>query len=219
MVNKDQLINESLPYVEKIAKEIIKNLPEGIIELEDLISYGKIGLLEAVERFDPTRKVKFITYAYYRIKGAIYDGLREIGWFSRSQYAKYRFEEGAIQLLSAIQDEKLGLIKYGIEDEVNEIKNIILSLSSIYILSLDSIDKSGDITSLNPEEILEKKELCNIVREAIEKLPQQEKEIIKYYYYESLTFEEIGKKLGASKSWICRLHSKAIKKLNQLLTL
>lgn len=219
MVDKDQLINESLSYVEQIARKIAKNLPEGIIELEDLISYGKIGLVEAAQRFDPQKGVKFTTYAYYRIKGAIYDGLRQMGWFSRTQYHNLRFEEGANQLLSSIQDSKLGLIKQGIEDEVNEIKDIISSLASIYIISLDSIEGVDikDSTSLNPHELYEKKEVCNQLKEAIEKLPQQEKEVIKHYYYEGLTLEEIGKRLGLSKSWTCRLHAKAIKKLNQLI--
>ncbi|MEW6605882.1 MAG: sigma-70 family RNA polymerase sigma factor [bacterium] len=222
--DKEERVIEYLPYVYHLARQISQHVPE--VDIEDLAGYGKIGLVEASQRFDPKREVKFTTFAYYRIKGAIYDGLRKMGWIPRSQYKKLKlFEEGANQFLGDFQESKQEVIKRTTQEEAFEIKEIISSLASIYIVSLESLreqegkkDKDFMVTNeANPHEIYETKECFELLKQARKKLSSIENEVIELYYYQGLTFEAIGERLGFSKSWTSRIHTNAIKKLNQLM--
>jgi RNA polymerase sigma factor FliA len=212
---KEELIERYLPYVRSIAQSVISKLPSQI-DIQDLIGYGRIGLLEAVERFDRTRGVSFKTFAYYRIKGAIYDGLRQIGWFSRSEFARIRFEQSAHELMNQYNDSHSEVRSQPVADELQEIQTIFSGITSAYMLSLDA---TMNVTSAEtaPDENYENKEYQQLVREAIAKLPDNERQLIEYYYYHDLTLEEIGKHLGLSKSWTSRLHTKCLQHLCQIL--
>lgn len=215
--NRDELIERYLPYVRSIAQSIISKLPAQI-DINDLIQYGRIGLIEAVERFDRTRGVSFKTFAYYRIKGAIYDGLRQIGWFSRSEFARIRFEQSANELMNNYSDSNSELRSQPVEDEIQEIEAIFSGIVSAYMLSLESNETLNTIESrATPDEDYEAKEFRDIIREAVTQLPETERKLIEYYYYHGLTLEEIGNKLGLSKSWTSRLHSKCLQHLCQML--
>jgi RNA polymerase sigma factor for flagellar operon FliA len=215
--NRDELIERYLPYVRSIAQSIISKLPTQI-DINDLIGYGRIGLIEAVERFDRTRGVSFKTFAYYRIKGAIYDGLRQIGWFSRSEFARIRFEQSANDQMTSFSDANSEVRSQGVEDEIQEIEAIFSGIVSAYMLSLESSESLNTPESRSsPDEDYEEKEFSGIIREAISQLPETERKLIEYYYYHGMTLEEIGNKLGLSKSWTSRLHSKCLQHLCQML--
>lgn len=215
--SRDELIERYLPYVRSIAQTIISKLPAQI-DINDLIGYGRIGLIEAVERFDRTRGVSFKTFAYYRIKGAIYDGLRQIGWFSRSEFARIRFEQSANDMMTNYTDSNSETRSQPVEDEINEIEAIFSGIVSAYMLSIDSSETLNKAEARSaPDEDYESKEFRTIIREAISQLPETERKLIECYYYQGLTLEEIGNKLGLSKSWTSRLHSKCLQHLCQML--
>lgn len=213
--NRDELIERYLPYVRSIAQSIVSKLPAQI-DINDLIGYGRIGLIEAVERFDRTRGVSFKTFAYYRIKGAIYDGLRQIGWFSRSEFARIRFEQNANELMTSHSNVEVR--GQSVDDEVQEVEAIFSGIVSAYMLSLDSAESlNTPEDKASPDEDYETNEFRSIVRQAISQLPENERKLIEYYYYHDLTLEEIGNKLGLSKSWTSRLHAKCLQHLCEML--
>jgi RNA polymerase sigma factor FliA len=215
--NRDELIERYLPYVRSIAQSIISKLPAQI-DINDLIGYGRIGLIEAVERFDRTRGVGFKTFAYYRIKGAIYDGLRQIGWFSRSEFARIRFEQSANDLMNSHSSSSVETRGQSAEDEVQEVETLFSGIVSAYMLSLESAETMNKAENrTTPDEDYEAKEFRQIIQRAISQLPETEKKLIEYYYYHGLTLEEIGNKLGLSKSWTSRLHSKCLQHLCEML--
>jgi RNA polymerase sigma factor for flagellar operon FliA len=216
--SRDELILQYRPYVRNIVGKIMKTISKDV-DFEDLVSYGEIGLIEAAERFDPKYNVNFMTFAYYRIRGAVYDGLRGMGWVSRSQYAKMKYEEKANQYLANYHDRQNTTHSSSIKDEVNQFSDVISSLASIFITSLDATEglqiESEDPES-NPYGQYEMKEAGLLLKQAIQKLPDQERDLLNYYYYKDMTLESAGEKLGLSKSWASRLHSRAIQRLQKL---
>lgn len=217
-LTRDQLIEQYRPYVRNIVGKIIKNMSR-TVEFDDLVGYGELGLIEAADRFDPKFNVNFMTFAYYRIRGAVYDGLRSMGWISRSHYAKLRYEERANAYLSSVHDRNASNAPSSLNDEVNQIGDVISSLASIFITSLDASDhlqvESEDRES-NPHEQVEFSQAREVLKEALFKLPEQERQLLEFYYYKDMTLQEAGEKLGLSKSWASRLHSRAIQRLQKL---
>ncbi len=217
-MTRDQLVQQYRPYVRNIVGKIIKNLSRDV-EFDDLIGYGELGLIEAADRFDTKFNVNFMTFAYYRIRGAVYDGLRSMGWISRSHYAKLRYEERANNYLTSVHDRYAAQQSGSLHDEVNQLGDVISGLASIFITSLDASDhlqiESEDRES-NPHEQVEMSQAREVLKEALEKLPEQERTLLTYYYYRDMTLEQAGQELGLSKSWASRLHSRAIQKLQKL---
>lgn len=216
--SRDELILQYRPYVRNIVGKIMKTISKDV-DFEDMVSYGEIGLIEAAERFDPKYKVNFMTFAYYRIRGAVYDGLRGMGWVSRTQYAKMKYEEKANQYLTSYHDRQTTAPSHSLKDEVDQFSDVISSLASIFITSIDAAEglqlESEDPES-NPYGQYEMKEAGVLLKQAIEKLPEQERELLNLYYYKDMTLEAAGDKLGLSKSWASRLHSRAIQRLQKL---
>ncbi|MBL8149284.1 MAG: sigma-70 family RNA polymerase sigma factor, partial [Blastocatellia bacterium] len=164
--DRDELIERYLPYVRSIAQTIVSKLPAQI-DINDLIGYGRIGLIEAVERYDRTRGVSFKTFAYYRIKGAIYDGLRQIGWFSRSEFARIRFEQSANDLMNSYTDSSSEGRRGSVEDEVKEVEEIFSGIVSAYMLSLESEAINLPENGSTPDQAYESKEYSEIIRQAV----------------------------------------------------
>lgn len=213
---RNQLIERYLPYVRSIAGKIMKTL-SAHIEFNDLVRHGEVGLIEAADRFDPKLGVNFKTFAYYRIRGAIYDGLREMGWLSRSQYAKQKFQEAANNFLASSATGE-GAGAPSVQDEVNAMAEVVSGLVPIYITSLEGAEalQIEDDRGPSPSEELELGESRRVIHEAIDELPEQEREIVLMYYFKDLTLQEVSERLGLSKSWASRLHSRAIQHLQQL---
>lgn len=223
-IERDALISQYLPYATSIAKKVAQMLSNDA-DIEEIISNARLGLLEAAKRFDPKFNVDFKTFAYYRVKGAIYDGLRKTGWIPRSLYAKIKFEQASNEYLQVVSERSSGggSKRAGSEEEWSEIYETVNSLASIYIISLDASEEPMDIEDKRANDIEQKAEFQKIkefMRQAIEDLPEKERKLVKMYYFQNRTLEEAGEKLRLSKSWTCRLHARALellfKKINQM---
>jgi RNA polymerase sigma factor for flagellar operon FliA len=205
------------------------------VDEADLISYGLVGLISAIERFDLSREIRFETYAITRIKGAILDELRSLDWVPRSVRARAREIERANSKLEAkLQrvptDEEMST-ELGLT--VDEFRDALLAIANSSVTALDELwavsDSSGDSVSLldtlqdpgspDPERVVDANELKDRIAEAISRLPEREKLVIALYYYENLTLREIGEVLGVTESRVSQLHTKAVLRLRSRLSL
>lgn len=208
---RDQLIAEHMSYAASIASRVYQSLSR-VVEYDEVLSSARLGLLEAAKRYNEKAGVDFKTFAYYRIKGAVYDGLRKAGWIPRTLYAKIKFEEAAndyLQFMSEHADSRT-------MDPVGEdLSNTVNSLASIYIISFDSAEDLDveDTSTPGLEKSAEFRQVRRHMREAINSLPDTEKKLIKMYYFQNRTLEEVGLELGLSKSWTSRLHARALELL------
>lgn len=209
---RDELISQYMPYAASIASRVCQSLSSAV-DYEEVLCNARLGLLEAAKRFDEEQEVDFRTFAYYRIKGAIYDGLRRSGWLPRTLYSKIKFEEAANDYLrnrSMYSGKTLTQ-----EDKDSVITETVNSLASIYIISIDASEEF-EIEDKNSTDIEQRTEFLQIrkyMRESISSLPEKEKQLVKMYYFQNKTLEEIGDRLGLSKSWTSRLHARALELL------
>ncbi len=215
-----ELIEQYTPFVRSIAAKIKKGLAK-TIEFDDLIAYGMTGLLEAAERYDPKMGANFMTFSYYRIRGAIYDGLRGMGWVSRTEYQKIRFEERATQYLENMASREVvgGDTNKSVEDNLEELANQVSQLVTIYVTSLEAMEdlQVEDKERMPIDERVADVEMKAHVREAIVRLPEADREIVQLYYFKEMSLQEVGNKLGLSKSWTSRRHVQAIDRLTRIL--
>jgi RNA polymerase sigma factor for flagellar operon FliA len=193
------------------------------VEFDDLVSYGVFGLIDAIDKYDHNRGVKFDTYAQLRIRGAIIDQLREIDWLPRSVRQKSKELEKAYYEMEsklgrpATDEEMANSLGLSIEDFQKKVQNI----STYSIVSLDDLlDQKREVTSSEedkqietPESVIENTEVKEILIDAIGNLPEKEKKVVSLYYYDELTYKEIGKLLSISESRVSQLHTKAIIRL------
>src|ERR687894_1135151 len=224
---REQLVVAYSPLVKYVAGRMSSGLPAHVEE-SDLISYGLIGLINAIERFDPDREIKFETYAIARIKGAIIDELRALDWVPRSVRSRARDIERAIaelekKLHRAPTDEeiaeKLGLTEDELGTSLTEIsRSSIAALDELWTVSAGGdqialIDTIEDTQGPEPQSALAQTEMKEALGEAIARLPEREKLVVTLYYYEELTLREIGEVLGVTESRVSQLHTKAILRL------
>lgn len=223
---KQTLIEQYIQLVKIVAGRMY-NFYGGNVDYEDLIGYGIFGLIDAIDKFDISRELKFETYAQIRIRGSIIDSLRKIDWIPRGLRKKAKEIENAMLMV----ENKLGRsatikeIAGELKTDEKDVENTLSDIATINVLSLEeTLITKGDIClNLNdgesPEEIFEIKELKFIIKEAIEKLSEQEKVIVSLYYFDELTYKEIANVLEVSESRISQIHSKAILSLKNLLML
>jgi RNA polymerase sigma factor FliA len=224
---RDRLILTYAPLVKFVAGRVGASLPAHVDE-QDLVSYGLLGLIGAIERFDPDREIKFETFAMARIRGAIIDELRSLDWVPRSVRTRARQIERAIavlerELMRAPTDEeiakKLGITGEELEESLHEIsRTSVAALDELWSPSgsgdqIALIDTIKDETEPDPEMSLEQSEVREALAEAISSLPEREKLVVTLYYYEELTLREIGEVLGVTESRVSQLHTKAILRL------
>ncbi|MBV8258937.1 MAG: RNA polymerase sigma factor WhiG [Actinobacteria bacterium] len=224
---RDRLILTYAPLVKYVAGRLGSGLPAHVDE-SDLVSYGLLGLIGAIERYDPDRDVKFETYAISRIRGAIIDELRAMDWVPRSVRARAREIERAMSELEgrlgrAPTDEeisaKLGISVEELEDNLGEIaRSSIAALDELWTASgtgdqVALIDTIEDESAPDPQSTLSQTELREAIADAIARLPEREKLVVTLYYYEELTLREIGEVLGVTESRVSQLHTKAILRL------
>ncbi|MCD6310232.1 MAG: FliA/WhiG family RNA polymerase sigma factor [Candidatus Eremiobacteraeota bacterium] len=227
---KDTLIELYMPLVKNIAATIRKKMRSGV-DYEDLVSDGVFGLIRAIELFDSSRGVKFETYATPVIRGAIYNGLRSLDWVPERTRGKTRKLQHTMEefvLLHGRQATQEELAE-ALEMSAEEVYNLITDLGCIYLLSLDQpvtgmegediaiMDVIESRHTPDPYQEAEFKEIREILRTAIEHLDEREQLIIKNYYFEGNPFENSAKILGVSKQRISQIHSRALKKLKDLL--
>jgi RNA polymerase sigma factor for flagellar operon FliA len=226
--DRERLILEQLPQVRLIARRIHERLPESV-NLDDLISTGTIGLIGAIDRFDPRHNVKLKTYAEYKIRGAILDSLRGLDWAPRQQRKRSKQIEAAI---STIEQQ---LHRAPTEDEIakqlqlklEEYHEWLVDTRGLNIGSLEAVSPEGDGRSLLkyisddeenwPSRMVEKSELQRLLASAIEKMPPTERIVISLYYHEELTLREISKIVDLHESRVSQLKSQAILRLRSYL--
>ncbi len=232
-VNGDESARERLvvaysPMVKFVAGRLGAGLPSHVDDA-DLISYGLMGLIGAIERFEPERGIKFETFAMTRIRGAIIDELRSLDWVPRSVRSRAREIEAAQvklehELQRAPSEAELAQ-KLGIDEE--ELRSSLLEIANSSVYALDELwtvsDSSGDKVSLldtisdpradDPQESLDSSEIKDRLTEAIASLPEREQLVVALYYYENLTLREIGEVLGVTESRVSQLHTKAVMRL------
>ena len=214
---RERLVVAYSPMVKFVAGRLGAGLPSHV-EDSDLISYGLMGLIGAIERFEPERGIKFETFAMTRIRGSIIDELRSLDWVPRSVRSRAREIEEAQQKL---ENE---LQRAPSEEELQE---SLLEIANSSVYALDELwaisDSSGDSVSLldtisdpsatDPQEALDSTEVKDRLAESISSLPEREQLVVALYYYEGLTLREIGEVLGVTESRVSQLHTKAVMRL------
>jgi RNA polymerase sigma factor for flagellar operon FliA len=214
--------------VKYIAGRMAIHVPQNI-EMNDLVGWGILGLLDAVEKFDHLQDIKFTTYASIRIRGAIIDQIRSLDWAPRSLRSlarrvgaakeKLRHEKGVEPSLEDVAQE-LSL-------DADQVEDAISQLQTAHVLSLDDylpaeensesrkIDVMSSATVPSPGQVAERKERQEQIVQAILQLPDQQQKVLNLYYYEELTLKEIGVVLDVTESRICQIHSAAMKQLRR----
>ncbi len=229
---RDRLILTYAPLVKYVAGRLGSGLPAHVDE-GDLVSYGLLGLIGAIERYEPDRDVKFETYAIARIKGAIIDELRAMDWVPRSVRSRAREIERAISALEAKLgrapgDEeiakKVGITVEELEESLTDIsRSSIAALDELWTVSgqgdqIALIDTIEDTDAPDPQGALSQTEMKEAIADAIARLPEREKLVVTLYYYEELTLREIGEVLGVTESRVSQLHTKAVLRLKARLS-
>jgi len=217
---RQQLVYECQGLVRSLAWSIHRKCPPHV-EVDDLVGYGQIGAAEAARDFDPARGVRFVTFAHYRIRGAIYDGLSKMSWFSRAQYNHLRYEQMTNDLLrlegEATVTEQAPA--YRLEDEVRWLKEVSTSLAVVYLATQRDAEgeprgmELEDRRTESPDGRAESHEMREKLHELIDSLPPEAGQLIRAAYFEGLTLTEAGQRLGVSKAWASRLHAKTLERL------
>lgn len=229
---RDRLIVQYSPLVKYVAGRVSVGLPQSI-EQSDLVSYGIFGLIDAIDKYDTERGIKFETYAIARIKGAIIDELRSIDWVPRSVRAKARSVEKAYTklegtLLRTPTDEEVAA---ELQISPGDLQQIFAQISFVGLVALDEV-VSGNAEresttfgetladrSEGPMAAFEVEEMKQILAGAINRMGEREKIVLTLYYYEGLTLAEIGQVLGVTESRVCQIHTKAVLQLRARMAL
>lgn len=224
---KEQIIQEYIPLVKYIASRVMFGKNK-YMEYEDLVSYGMIGLMDSLNKFDPNKGMKFSSYASIRIKGAMIDELRKnrpISKGAMDKLNKYNkaIEELQIKLLKEPNTKEIAEYMDISLNEVAEIENYInyismVSLENVIFSDDEDVNLMGvieDKNSPSPDAYLQDKEQLEVLTKAIELLKEKDRTILTLYYYEGLTLKEIGTVLSVSESRVCQLHSRSIRNLRE----
>jgi RNA polymerase sigma factor FliA len=205
-----RLIESHRSYAHAIAGEILRKLPAHV-EKDDIQAAAELGLTEAAAAFDGRPGVQFKTFAYYRIRGAVYDAIRKATWFSRDQYKELSAEAAVDHYFadeSASAQEPVA--------DLPELERHVSSVVTCYMLSLDTAEVEAPASrTKSAEERVIQQEWHVRLHAALARLPIKHRSLLQAYYFENKNLEEIGAGLGLSKSWVCRLHAKAIESLRQ----
>ena len=224
---REALIIEYVPLVKLVSGRLSMYLGY-TVEYEDLVSYGIFGLIDAIDKFDYRKGIKFETYASLRIRGAILDQIRKMDWIPRSVRQKQRQIDAAITKLESAED------KTATDEEIA--KELDISLEEYYvwqgqtkvtgIASIEEFVEQGiEVRAFDnqkyadnePEKVYEKEELKNLLKETLDKITEKERMVVVLYYYEELTLKEISSVLEVSESRVSQLHTKALQKMKQIL--
>jgi RNA polymerase sigma factor FliA len=228
---RDELITEYAPLVRFVVGRL--GIPQtSLLEADDLVSYGIIGLINAIGRFDPSRGVRFEAFATARIRGAVIDQLRVLNWLPRSAVARVRQIETALatleQRLGRPAKEQEAAQEVGVS--IERYRQMLLEMG-IVVLSLDaplgSLIQDDEVTSLcdliedtnalGPAQQVEKHEMTTLLSSALERIPERERLLLSLYYQEELTMKEISRVMNVSESRVCQLHMQAVLRLRTAL--
>jgi RNA polymerase sigma factor for flagellar operon FliA len=210
---QQRLVNECQGLVRFLAQQIHTRLPSRI-DLDDLIGYGQLGLMQAAQDYDPDKGVKFSTFAYYRIRGAIYDGARKLEWYRSSRDPDAKYEQLADEVAETCTSEA------STGDAGQEATWFARTASSLAMVFLNSHSESGEVEDRSvpaPWANLLERETSLKLREALDRIAPDAAALIRSIYYEDRTLQEAADRLSISKSWASRLHAKALEQLSRAL--
>lgn len=222
---REQIIIEYAPLVKIVAGRLSMYLG-GNVEYEDLVSYGVFGLIDAIDKFDTNKNVKFETYASLRIRGSILDQIRKMDWIPRTVRQRQRKIDEAIKSLEArtgktptdeMLAEELGVSGEELLSWQSQLKvTNVVSLNEFVESGNEPVmDAKGNFRFAQPEEVIAETELKRMLKDAMQLLTEKEQKVILLYYYEDLTLKEISRVLEVSESRISQLHTKALQKMKK----
>ncbi|MFA6011567.1 MAG: FliA/WhiG family RNA polymerase sigma factor [Desulfobacteraceae bacterium] len=224
---REEMIGKYAYLVKYLAGRVAARIPSSVV-FDELVSAGSLGLIDAVDKYDPKKNVGLKTYAQYRIKGAILDELRSMDWYSRSMRKKIQSIEKAVQMVESRESRPASDMEIA-EEMGQPLDTYLKMLSDIHcaaLLSLDDYIKNNDNgnesgstfsegmkSDENPSDQMIQKELKAVLAKAIRKLTEKEQMVISLYYYDELTLKEIGNVMELTESRICQIHTMALIKL------
>ena len=212
METNQSRIEAHQPLVISLARQIHKRLPR-FITYDDVLSYGQVGLAQAARTYQPQPGTKFSSYAYYRIRGAIYDGIARMNWTTRAEYRKYKAMQMANSAVAVNAEDSIA----NQESDAQWFSNNVESLAMVYVFS--SADSEDPIESqllgndVSPDEAAENNELCQKLHEVVNNLPDEEKQLVTMTYFQGQSLAEASSQLGKSRSWGSRTHARILKTL------
>ena len=224
---REQLIIEYSQLVKLVAGRLSMYLGHNV-EYDDLVSYGIFGLIDAIDKFDADKNVKFETYASLRIRGSILDQIRKMDWIPRTVRQRQRKLDEAVKQIEAqtgktASDEEIAQV-LGISSD--ELLNWQSQLKVSNLVSMTEFEENGTEPAMDttynshftqPEEVVEKEELKKTLVEALDALTEKERRVIELYYYEEMTLKEISKILEVSESRVSQLHTKSLTKMKKIM--
>lgn len=211
------LMAEGQGLVRSLAVRISQNIPFRM-DLDDLVAYGQLGLAEAAHDFDPEEGCQFTTFAYYRIRGAIYDGLAKMSWTNRARYNKLRYQRMADETLRQSQSEEVPTPGDSVSDDATWFRNSVRRLGVVFLashLGNEDEDQGSEFVdrAAPPPTVVASQEIAEKLRALMETLPHVERSILRNVYFEGTTLQEAADRAGVSKSWASRLHAKGLEQL------
>jgi RNA polymerase sigma factor for flagellar operon FliA len=218
--SQEELISEGQALVHSLASKASRSVPMHV-DFDDLVAYGQLGLAEAAREFDPAHGAQFTTFAYYRIRGAIYDGMSKMSWTSRSRYNRLRYEQMANATLQQDAENPSGA-SGSAEEEGKWLRNVTDRLGVVF-LSTQSNDEASIRDSAiadpgeTPASMVASREIRQKLAEMIDQLPADERQLIRTIYFDGTNLQEAATLLGISKSWASRLHAKTLDRLGRSL--
>jgi RNA polymerase sigma factor for flagellar operon FliA len=224
---KERIVKRYLPLIKYVVGRMAVSAPPGL-DYEDLLSFGVFGLLDAINRFDPSKGFSFQTFAVPRIRGAVLDELRKYDWISRTGREKLQKLNRAIEKVlrekGGLRDEWV-MREMGVDEKIYKetlelaSRSFIVSLDEVIALEDGDVSFEGILADDNEGVVsaLESQDDARRVMDALARLPERETQVISFYYYEGLTLKEIGRILGVTESRVSQIHGKAIAGLKALL--
>ncbi|MBP6632967.1 MAG: sigma-70 family RNA polymerase sigma factor, partial [Kofleriaceae bacterium] len=217
MADRDALIAAHLELPKKAASMLYPRVRD-YVEYDELVAMGNAGLAEAAGRYDPSRGASFSTFAWYRVYGAIVDGLRRSSTLPRRTWAKLVALRAAGEYLEHRGERDAGARAAGApaqttEDQLTAVRDAIAAIQTVYLTSLEGLrEQGGDLPEVAPgaDQQLDTARLSKRVREAITQLPERERQLLEKHYFEGKNLLEAGAELGISKSWASRMHAQAV---------
>ncbi len=204
----DAFIKEHQDFVERLVDRTVSSL-RLIGERDEFVAAGMEGLITARKRYDPERGAAFRTFAYYRVRGAIIDHARQASNLSRAVYTSLRAAAGADAAAEAAGEEVRPPGIAGMSDSVSALGQGLLQAAAAFMVS----ESSHKLSEEGSDAALESASLKEQIRKHVEQLPEREKALVKGFYFEDRSLEEVGEELGVSKSWASRLHSRALERI------
>ena len=211
-----------IPLIKKVVSRIFPSIPSQLVDFEDLVGYGIVGLIEAMNTYDPKKGVKLSTYAFYRIRGAILDALRSFDWIPRQMRKKFHMISKAVEELTTSLGRDPGADEIAAHTglKLEEVNTLLMDISQSEVLSLEDHlhnylkNKTDNFMDMDSFEF---SDLKKMMAQAIGELPERERMVLTLYYYEELNLKEIGKVLEISESRISQILKKATSHLREKL--